>query len=96
MMTTTTATRSNAYAGTCSGCGNRVAAHEGLLGDKVNGRWTVKHTDCTTPTTHSARTRTRGHACEACGARNAHWAYDMSGIGGYACHRCDDGTLSLY
>lgn len=35
--------RRNAYAGDCTRCGRRVGANEGLLGDKVNGRWTVTH-----------------------------------------------------
>lgn len=34
--------------------------------------------------------------CEDCGStRGVHWATDMSGIGGYACRSCDDGTLSF-
>ncbi|HMT51183.1 MAG TPA: hypothetical protein PKC36_13660 [Dietzia sp.] len=45
-MASTTATRTNTYAGTCSECGERVAAAAGLLGPKVDGRWTVRHADC--------------------------------------------------
>lgn len=45
-MTTTTAARPNTYAGVCSECGNRVAAGAGLLGSKVDGRWTVRHAEC--------------------------------------------------
>lgn len=43
---TTTKTRPNSYAGTCSRCGTHVAAQAGLLGPKVDGRWTVEHTEC--------------------------------------------------
>jgi hypothetical protein len=36
------------------------------------------------------------HRCEECGGTyGVHWAYDMSGIGCWACARCDDGTLSI-
>lgn len=50
-MTTTTTARPNTYAGTCTSCGKHVAAGAGLLGGKVNGRWTVRHADCEQPTT---------------------------------------------
>lgn len=34
--------------------------------------------------------------CESCGStRGVHNAYDLSGIGGLACGRCDDGSLSF-
>lgn len=36
----------NAYAGACAKCGERVEAGAGLLGAKVEGRWTVEHFDC--------------------------------------------------
>ncbi|MBW3069275.1 hypothetical protein GZ998_07130 [Actinomyces sp. 594] len=37
-----------------------------------------------------------GRRCEECGStRGVHLAYDLSGIPGYACYRCDDGTLSF-
>jgi hypothetical protein len=36
--------RANKYPGNCSSCGGYVAAEAGQLGDKVDGRWTVKHT----------------------------------------------------
>lgn len=35
------------------------------------------------------------HRCQECGRLGAHRAYDMSGIPGYACNCCDDGTLSF-
>lgn len=36
-----------------------------------------------------------GRSCESCGSsRGVHPATDMSGVGGYACYRCDDGSLS--
>jgi hypothetical protein len=35
--------RSNTYPGNCSRCGARVPAEGGLLGPKVDGRWTVLH-----------------------------------------------------
>jgi len=50
MTTTSTTTRTtrtarpNTYAGRCSTCGSHVAAGAGLLGPKVEGRWTVEHT----------------------------------------------------
>lgn len=50
-MTDTTTARPNTYAGICTMCGTKVAAGAGLLGGKVNGRWTVRHTDCEQPTT---------------------------------------------
>ena len=40
-------------------------------------------------------TRPAGHSCECCGAPNARYARDMSGIGGYACRSCNDGALSF-
>ena len=46
-----------------------------------------------TASTHAARPA--GHACECCGAPRAHYARDLSGIGGYACRSCDDGSLSF-
>ena len=33
------------------------------------------------------------HTCAECGNRFGRRAYDMSGIPGWACARCDDGTL---
>ena len=46
-----------------------------------------------TASTHAARPA--GHSCECCGAPNARYARDLSGIGGYACRSCNDGTLSF-
>ncbi len=43
---TATTSRSNAYQGICRKCGGHVAAQAGLLGPKVNGRWTVEHATC--------------------------------------------------
>src|SRR3990172_7748108 len=43
---TATKARTNTYAGKCSACGYNVAAQAGLLGGKVNGRWTVRHSYC--------------------------------------------------
>lgn len=43
---TATKTRPNTYAGNCRNCGSRVPAQAGLLGGKVDGRWTVLHTEC--------------------------------------------------
>ena len=50
-MSTQTSTRPNTYPGTCTRCHGHVPAQGGLLGGKVNGRWTVTHTTC--PTTSS-------------------------------------------
>lgn len=43
--------RPNRYGGTCFLCGNYVKAEEGLLGERVNGKFTVRHhpEQCPTP-----------------------------------------------
>lgn len=46
MNATATKTRPNTYAGSCSNCHSHVAAGAGVLGGKVGGRWTVRHTTC--------------------------------------------------
>ena len=69
--TQSTSRKANVYAGTCSKCGAHVAAQAGLLGSKVNGRWTVRHTDCAANTQvaparqslHAHRYATRRPAC---------------------------------
>lgn len=38
--------RPNRYAGPCATCGENVAEGAGRLGDKVGGRWTVRHNVC--------------------------------------------------
>lgn len=38
--------RPNTYGGDCVNCGRRVEASLGLLGEKVDGKWTVKHIEC--------------------------------------------------
>ena len=49
-----------------------------------------------TRTATAARySRPAGHSCECCGAPNARYARDLSGIGGYACRTCNDGALSF-
>jgi hypothetical protein len=40
------APRPNQYPGKCAKCGGRVEAGAGLLGDKVDGKWTTLHTTC--------------------------------------------------
>jgi hypothetical protein len=40
-----TSTRPNRYAGKCAECGGWVEAEAGLLGGKVDGRWTVTHAE---------------------------------------------------
>ena len=45
--------------------------------------------------TAATYSRPAGHSCECCGTPRAHYARDLSGIGGYACNRCDDGSLSF-
>jgi len=40
------APRTNTYPGSCTDCGQTVAAETGTLGAKVDGRWTVTHGDC--------------------------------------------------
>lgn len=56
MTVTATKTRSNTYAGTCSKCSTHVAAQAGVLGGKVNGRWTVRHTNCSKTATKTVKT----------------------------------------
>lgn len=53
MSTTTTATRTNTYAGTCYKCGRAVAARTGIL-SQGGGRWLVEHTNCAAVTTAPA------------------------------------------
>lgn len=40
------APRPNRYAGPCGTCGENVPAGAGRLGDRVGGRWTVRHNVC--------------------------------------------------
>lgn len=43
------------------------------------------------------RPRRGGRRCQECGSSyGVHEACDLSGIPGWACNRCDDGTLSFY
>jgi hypothetical protein len=94
MNATATKTRSNTYAGVCSSCGTRVAAGAGLLGGKVNGRWTVRHSNCSMSVhaTSTVSVRPGAHRCQECGRSGARWITDASGISGYACGRCTDGV----
>lgn len=50
------AQRPNRFAGECHLCGGHVAAEAGVLGPKVDGRWTTAHRDgeCTTTTAPAA------------------------------------------
>ena len=90
------AARTNTYPGNCARCGGWVEAQEGMLGDKVDGRWTVEHrTKCPTGPVYAPTAARAGRRCEVCGASVAHFTHDLSGIGGYACRRCDDGSLSF-
>lgn len=47
------------------------------------------------PRTHHTTRKTNTHRCESCGRSGAHQTTDISGITGWACNRCDDGSLSL-
>ncbi|MCI1962822.1 MAG: hypothetical protein LKJ18_01815 [Ancrocorticia sp.] len=38
---------------------------------------------------------TSSHRCEECGRSGAHAARDMSGISGWLCNSCDDGSASF-
>ena len=87
-------------AGRIVGVAKRDGSHSNVTIDKVI--WTdgkvqiasIKQAGTRTAT--AARySRPAGHSCECCGAPNARYARDMSGIGGYACHSCNDGTLSF-
>lgn len=81
---TATATRSqrpNTYPGTCSGCGSHVAAQGGVLGGRVDGRWTVRHTECPTTPAPTA-TATRRPAPRYSDCDNGHRYYRA---GCYAC-----------
>ena len=87
-------------AGRIVGVAKRDGSHSNVTIDKVI--WTdgkvqiasIKQAGTRTAT--AARySRPAGHSCECCGAPNARYARDMSGIGGYACRTCNDGTLSF-
>ena len=87
-------------AGRIVGVAKRDGSHSNVTIDKVI--WTdgkvqiasIKQAGTRTAT--AARySRPAGHSCECCGAPNARYARDMSGIGGYACHSCNDGALSF-
>lgn len=62
--TSTTTARANTYAGTCTRCHTPVAAGAGLLGGRVDGRWTVTHRDgdCRARTTADMTPAERGMA----------------------------------
>lgn len=62
LMNNTATARPNTYAGPCATCGAHVAAAAGILGAKINGRWTVAHATC--PTT-PAPARTYAAECDA-------------------------------
>ena len=87
-------------AGRIVGVAKRDGSHSNVTIDKVI--WTdgkvqiasIKQAGTRTAT--AARySRPAGHSCECCGAPNARYARDMSGIGGYACRSCNDGALSF-
>lgn len=54
-----------------------------------------------TVTTYGAGGKTRttslsSRSCQCCGSsRGVHYVTDDSGVGGYACYRCDDGSVSF-
>ena len=50
-MAATATRKANVYAGRCAKCAGHVAAGAGLLGSKVDGRWTVEHATCPTAAT---------------------------------------------
>ena len=73
--------RPNTYAGLCSRCAERVAAGDGILGAKVDGRWTVLHATC--PTLAAGRTSARTYAVECDNGHRRH-------VDG--CNFCRDGV----
>ena len=87
-------------AGRIVGVAKRDGSHSNVTIDKVI--WTdgkvqiasIKQAGTRTATA-TRYTRPTGHSCECCGAPNARYARDMSGIGGYACRSCNDGALSF-
>ena len=87
-------------AGRIVGVAKRDGSHSNVTIDKVI--WTdgkvqiasIKQAGTRTATA-TRYTRPTGHSCECCGAPNARYARDMSGIGGYACRTCNDGALSF-
>ena len=87
-------------AGRIVGVAKRDGSHSNVTIDKVI--WTdgkvqiasIKQAGTRT-TTATRYTRPAGRSCECCGAPNARYARDMSGIGGYACRTCNDGALSF-
>lgn len=46
--------RPNSYAGSCVTCGERVEAGAGVLGEKVDGKWTVAHAEGQCPEVQQA------------------------------------------
>lgn len=38
--------KSNKYGGKCAKCGVWIGAGQGLLGERINGRWSVLHVEC--------------------------------------------------
>ena len=87
-------------AGRIVGVAKRDGSHSNVTIDKVI--WTdgkvqiasIKQAGTRAATT-ARYSRPAGHSCECCGAPNARYARDMSGIGGYACRTCNDGALSF-
>ena len=87
-------------AGRIVGVAKRDGSHSNVTIDKVI--WTdgkvqiasIKQAGTRTATA-TRYTRPTGHSCECCGAPNARYARDLSGIGGYACRTCNDGALSF-
>lgn len=89
-MTKNGTAKANKFAGTCSSCRRQVPAGAGLLGPKVDGRWTVRHAGCAATTTTARPAARDDHGrCEACGRRSALvTARDMSGIPCRVCRSC--------
>ena len=85
-------------AGRIVGVAKRDGSHSNVTIDKViwtDGKVQIASIKSDRAATAARYSRPAGHSCECCGAPNARYARDLSGIGGYACRTCNDGALSF-
>lgn len=92
-------TRPNSYPGTCTSCAGHVPAAAGLLGGKVDGRWTVQHTSCPQV---GAGTTVSAHAAHAASPSRVTYVSTSLGSGrrssslkGATAYRGAEGTYSV-
>ena len=85
-------------AGLAVGVAKRDGSISNVTIDKViwtDGKVQIASIKTDRAATAARYSRPAGHSCECCGAPNARYARDLSGIGGYACRTCIDGALSF-